>query len=116
MQQCPTCRRSDLAYEHPATHAYTASGLDNVTLYGITIARCTCGQELCLIPRIDELRRKIAVALVSKLVRTQAEITFLQKWLEGEAFEPTPPVQDPMPVMIKAKATKDAWHIEVEIV
>ncbi|MBZ5637306.1 MAG: helix-turn-helix domain-containing protein [Acidobacteriia bacterium] len=62
---------------------YTASGLPNVTLVGVLVARCPkCGAFEVEIPRIEELHRTIAGAVVTKPAPlTPAEIRFLRKWL-----------------------------------
>jgi len=62
---------------------YTASGLPNVTLLGVEVTRCpTCGAFEVDIPRIEELHRTIAGAVVTKRAPlTAAEIRFLRKWL-----------------------------------
>jgi YgiT-type zinc finger domain-containing protein len=46
---------------------YTASGLSNVTLLGVEVTRCPkCGAFEVDIPRIEELHRTIAAAVVTK--------------------------------------------------
>jgi DNA-binding transcriptional regulator YiaG len=63
-------------------YAYTLSGLDNVRLVGVQVRRCgKCGIELPIIPRIAELHRLIAKALVElqRPLRGQ-EIRFLRKY------------------------------------
>jgi len=62
---------------------YAASGLPNVTLVGVLVTRCPkCGAFEVEIPRIEELHRTIARAIVTKPAPlTPAEIRFLRKWL-----------------------------------
>jgi len=62
---------------------YTASGLPNVTLVGVEVVRCPqCGGFEVAIPRIEELHRVIAQAVVRKPAPlTAAEVRFLRKWL-----------------------------------
>lgn len=59
---------------------YDASGLPGVTLVGVEVSRCGhCGQYEVAIPRIEELHRALASALVRKSARlTPAEIRFLR--------------------------------------
>ena len=62
---------------------YTASGLPNVTLVGVLVTRCPkCGAFEVEIPRIEELHRTIARAVVMKSAPlTPGEVRFLRKWL-----------------------------------
>ena len=62
---------------------YTASGLPNVTLVGVDMTRCPkCGSFEVDIPRIEDLHRTIAGAVVTKRAPlTPAETRFLRKWL-----------------------------------
>lgn len=64
-------------------HSYTASGLPYVTLVGVEIRRCkACGEHEVVIPKIEQLHRAIAVAVVSKRPRlTASEVRFLRKYL-----------------------------------
>lgn len=113
-ERCPTCG-SKLVTTRVHSYKYTACGLDNVTLYGVEVADCdgvACEARLVL-PRIEELHRKLAAVLVAKAKRTAAEVRFLQKWLEGEAFEPTPPEALPYKEIIAAK-NGSQWWIEIE--
>jgi putative zinc finger/helix-turn-helix YgiT family protein len=63
------------------SHRYTESGLPNVLLLGIDVARCAaCGEYEITIPAMDGLHRAIAHALVEKPGRlTHDEIRFLRK-------------------------------------
>lgn len=62
---------------------YTASGLPNVTLVGVDVTRCPkCGAFEVDIPKIDELHRTIARAVVVKPAPlTPEEVRFLRKWI-----------------------------------
>lgn len=62
---------------------YKASGLDNVYLEGVKVARCMeCGEHEVEIPAIEALHRGIAWALVEKKPRlAPKEILFLRKYL-----------------------------------
>jgi len=64
-------------------YRYTACGLPNVTLVGIEVRRCAaCGENEVLIPRIEELHRVLAAAIVRRESRlTHHEIRFLRKYL-----------------------------------
>lgn len=62
---------------------YTASGLANVTLVGVQVTRCPkCGAFEVEIPKIEELHRTIARAVVKKSAPlVPDEIRFLRKWM-----------------------------------
>jgi putative zinc finger/helix-turn-helix YgiT family protein len=64
-------------------HLYTASGLRNVTLVGVEVRRCaTCGDYEIVIPRVEELHRVLAAAIVRRRSRLASEeIRFLRKYL-----------------------------------
>ena len=64
-------------------YSYTASGLPYVTLVGVEIRRCkACGEHEVVIPKIEQLHRAIAVAVVAKRPRlTAPEVRFLRKYL-----------------------------------
>ncbi|MBI2466932.1 MAG: helix-turn-helix domain-containing protein [Candidatus Rokubacteria bacterium] len=66
-----------------APYRYTASGLPAVVLLGVEVRRCQeCGAEEVAIPRIEELHRLIAQALIRRPHRlAPAEIKYLRKWL-----------------------------------
>lgn len=59
---------------------YDESGLPGVTLVDVEVSRCGhCGQYEVAIPRIEELHRVMATAVVRKSARlTPAEIRFLR--------------------------------------
>ncbi len=64
-------------------YRYTACGLSNVTLIGVGVRRCSkCGDHEVVIPRIEELHRVLAAAVVRQVSRlTKDEIRFLRKYL-----------------------------------
>ena len=64
-------------------HRYTASGLPNVVLVDVEIRRCReCGTAEVVIPRMEELFRTIALAVIKKPSRLSgAEVRFLRKQL-----------------------------------
>lgn len=67
----------------PENVQYDACGLPGVTLVGVEVSRCGhCGRYEVAIPRIEELHRVMALALVRKSARlTPAEIRFLRTTL-----------------------------------
>ena len=67
----------------PENVKYDACGLPGVTLVGVEVSRCGhCGEYEVAIPRIEELHRVLASALVRKSARlTPAEIRFLRTTL-----------------------------------
>ena len=66
-----------------APYRYTDSGLPGVVLRGVEVRRCPkCGAEEVAIPRIEELHRLMAQAVIRRPHRlTAAEIKYLRKWL-----------------------------------
>jgi putative zinc finger/helix-turn-helix YgiT family protein len=64
-------------------YSYTASGLPQVTLARVEVRRCkACGEHEVVIPRIEQLHRVIARAVIGKRSRlTAAETRFLRKYL-----------------------------------
>jgi putative zinc finger/helix-turn-helix YgiT family protein len=69
-------------------YVYDQGGL-NVTLVGVEITKCgKCGEEEVEIPRVEELHRKLALAIVAKPKRLSgAEVRFLRKsvgWSSGD--------------------------------
>lgn len=66
----------------PENYRYTASGLPNVTLVGVDVRRCSkCGDHEVVIPRIEELHRVLAAAVVRQASRlTKDELKFLRKY------------------------------------
>lgn len=62
---------------------YEASGLPGVTLVNVEVRRChACGEYEVVIPRIEQLHRVIAHALIRKSAQVAPpEIVFLRKYL-----------------------------------
>lgn len=79
---CPQCQQTELNSSRE-NHHYLESGLNNITLRNISIRRCPhCGASFASIPRLAEVHRAIALALVRKPERlVPAEIRFLRKHL-----------------------------------
>lgn len=79
---CPQCAQTELTSGRE-NHHYLESGLKNVTLRELTVRRCPhCGASFASIPRLAELHRAIALALMRKPERlAPAEIRFLRKHL-----------------------------------
>lgn len=64
-------------------HLYVESGLPNVVLVGVEVRRCAkCGAFEVLLPRVAELQRVIANAVIHRPARlSAAEVKFLRKYL-----------------------------------
>jgi len=71
-------------------YRWDASGLSNVVLIDVEVRRCpACGEHTVVIPRIEELHRTLAMAVISRPGRlAPQEIRFLRKWLgwSGQDF------------------------------
>lgn len=65
------------------SYAFTECGLRNVLLQGVEMIRCqSCGDEQVVIPRLDDLMRTLAFAVISQPYRLQGEdVRFLRKYL-----------------------------------
>lgn len=72
------------------TYRFAESGLDNVVLKGIELIECpACGNVDPVIPKMTELFRVIAMAMIAKSQPlTGAEIRYLRKYagMNGEQF------------------------------
>src|SRR5215813_15453270 len=79
--KCPQCRHQMV--RSIENHRYTESGLSNVVLVDVEVRRCqNCGEITVSIPRIEELHRTLAMALIRQTGRlAPSEIRFLRKWL-----------------------------------
>jgi len=56
------------------SYPFTECGLRNVVLQGVEIARCSlCGNDDVVIPRLNDLMRTLAFAVVSQPYRLQAK-------------------------------------------
>lgn len=65
------------------TYRFSECGLPAVELQGVEIVKCgKCGNEEVIIPRMNELMRLLALAVVSRPVRLRGEeVRFLRKYL-----------------------------------
>jgi putative zinc finger/helix-turn-helix YgiT family protein len=79
--KCPECGEPMTSARE--NYSYTASGLPYVTLVGVEVRRCkACGEHEVVLPKIEQLHRAIALAVISKHARlTAAEIRYLRKYL-----------------------------------
>ena len=79
---CPQCRKAELVTARE-NYNYLESGLRNVTLRDLTVRHCPeCGARLASIPKMADLHRAIALALISKPERlVPSESRFLRKHL-----------------------------------
>lgn len=80
MRKCRECGEAAVVTRNE-DHAYVESGLQGVIVKGMQIRECTsCGLRWNIIPRVTELHRAIAMALVAKSSRLMGdEIRFLRK-------------------------------------
>lgn len=67
----------------PETYRYRESGLPNVVIVGAEVRRCpACGHHELVLPRVTELHRTIALAVIHKPARLSGpEVRFLRKYL-----------------------------------
>lgn len=81
-KKCRNCGKAELTTS-VETYRYAESGLPNVTLVGIEVRRCpACGDHQLVLPRVTELHRTIAHAVITKRARLSgAEVRFLRKYL-----------------------------------
>ena len=81
-KKCRTCREAEMV-STIETYRYRESGLPNVALVGVEVRRCSaCGHHELVLPRVTELHRAIAHALIRKRARMSGtEIRFLRKHL-----------------------------------
>ena len=81
-KMCRTCREGEMKTT-TENHLYVESGLPNVVLVGVEVRRCPkCGAFEVLLPRVAELHRVIAKAVIHKPARlSAAEVKFLRKHL-----------------------------------
>lgn len=79
--KCVQCGETSMTSARE-NYAYKASGLP-VTLVNVEVRRCkACGESMVAIPKIEQLHRTIAGAVISKRSRlTAAEIRFLRTHL-----------------------------------
>jgi putative transcriptional regulator len=88
-KRCRTCGKAELI-SGVETYLYTESGLPNVVLAGVEVRRCpSCGHHELVLPRVAELHRTIAYAIIHKRARLSGlEVRFLRKYLgwSGSVF------------------------------
>ena len=79
--KCPECSKPMASARE--NYSYSASGLPYVTLVGVEVRRCkACGEHEVVIPRIEQLHRALALAVIGKKARlTASEVKFLRKYL-----------------------------------
>ena len=80
--KCPECRAAVMETRRE-NHRYDESGLPNIVLENVEVRHCAkCGKDVVVIPRMAQLHRTIALALLRKRQRlAPAEIRFLRKSL-----------------------------------
>jgi len=87
-EKCSNCGKDAKVVR--GSYEFSESGLSNVILQGIEIVRCKhCGNEDPIIPRVNDLMRALAIAVICKPYRLQGEdIRFLRKYLRmtGDEF------------------------------
>lgn len=87
--KCEQCQAKMVVAEATSKtpYRYIGSGLDNVWLVGIKVLNCPrCDVKAPVIPRIEELHRTIAAALLKKPAPLRGdEIRFLRKHAEFPA-------------------------------
>jgi DNA-binding transcriptional regulator YiaG len=78
--QCSNCAKAAKVVR--GSYAFKESGL-NVVLQGIELIRCKhCGNEDPIIPRVNDLMRSIAVAVICKPYQLRGEdVRFLRKYV-----------------------------------
>lgn len=71
------------------SYKFKECGLRNVKLQGVEIVRCPeCGDEQVIVPRLDDLMRTLAFAVISQPYRLQGEdVRFLRKYLRMTQVE-----------------------------
>jgi putative zinc finger/helix-turn-helix YgiT family protein len=81
-KKCRTCGKAEMA-ARKETYLYTESGLPNIVLVGVEVRRCpSCGYHELVLPRVTELHRTIAHAVIHKRARLSGpEVRFLRKYL-----------------------------------
>jgi len=81
-KKCRACGNAEMNTA-TETYLYTESGLPNVVLTGVEVRRCpSCGHHEVVLPRVTELHRTIAYAIIHKRARLSGlEVRFLRKYL-----------------------------------
>lgn len=85
--ECSNC--GSVATIRPGSYEFEESGLSNVVLKGIEIARCRkCGNEDPIIPRVNDLMRALALAVICKPRPLDgSDVRFLRKYVGRTAEE-----------------------------
>jgi len=80
--ECSTC--GSPAKVVRGSYPFTECGLPNVVLQGVELIRCgKCSTEDAIIPKLNELMRVLALAVVCKPYRLRGEdVKFLRKYLK----------------------------------
>jgi putative zinc finger/helix-turn-helix YgiT family protein len=81
-KKCRNCEKAEMLGKKE-TYLYTESGLPNVVLVGVEVRRCpSCGHHEVVLPRVTELHRTIAHAVIHKRSRLSgSEVRYLRKYL-----------------------------------
>jgi len=81
-KKCRNCDKAEMN-SRPETYLYKESGLPNVVLVGVEVRRCpSCGHHELVLPRVTELHRTLAHALLRKSSRLSGpEIRYLRKYI-----------------------------------
>jgi putative zinc finger/helix-turn-helix YgiT family protein len=81
-KKCRNCGKAEMS-SRAETYLYKESGLPSVVLVGVEVRRCpSCGHHELVLPRVAELHRTIAHALIHKHSRLSgAEVRYLRKHL-----------------------------------
>lgn len=81
-KKCRSCSKAEMA-TRVETYRYTESGLPNVVLVGVEVRRCpACGHHEVVLPRVTDLHRTIALAVIRKRTRLSGpEVRYLRKYL-----------------------------------
>jgi putative zinc finger/helix-turn-helix YgiT family protein len=81
-KKCRNCGKDEMT-ARAETYLYAESGLPNVVLVGVEVRRCpSCGHHELVLPRVTELHRTIAHAVIHKPTRLSgAEVRYLRKYL-----------------------------------
>jgi putative zinc finger/helix-turn-helix YgiT family protein len=81
-KKCRNCGKAEMS-STTETYLYSESGLSNVVLVGVEVRRCpACAYRELVLPRVTELHRTIAYALIRKPSRfSGSEVRYLRKYL-----------------------------------
>ncbi len=82
MKKCRACGEGVLESARK-NHRYTESGLSNVVLQDVEVRSCPlCGDQQVVLPRVTELHRAMALAVVRTNARLSGEeVRFLRKYM-----------------------------------